>query len=407
MSISHVPFWLDRSAKSRRPSYPRLRGEAETSVVIVGGGLTGCACALAFAQAGIKVVLLEADAIGQSVAARSAGLVREDFAASFRETVATHGLAAARSMWQSMRRASLEFQAVLRRLNVRCDLGTADLLNVAPHEPSAAQSLQGEYRARRSAGFNHSWVTPAGVTREAALESGGAIRTRGGKLDPYRASIGLAAAAAERGAQLYQGSLVRRIRTGKRQVEVFTDAGAVRAEAVLVATPQPLADLKALRRHLKPATRYSVVTSPLPASVRRTVGKRTAALDRQGTPPHLLRWIAEDRVLWTGADGPEVPSRGRDKALIQRTGQLMYELSLLYPEISGLPAEWSWDATHYDTADHLPFAGLHRNFPRHLFAMGGSQHGAASAWLAARVLLRIFQGEPLKGDILFGFARVL
>ncbi len=164
MSISHVPFWLDRSAKSRRPSYPRLRGEAETSVVIVGGGLTGCACALAFAQAGIKVVLLEADAIGQSVAARSAGLVREDFAASFKETVATHGLAAARSMWQSMRRASLEFQAVLRRLNVRCDLGTEDLLTVAPREPSAAQSLQGEYRARRSAGFNHSWVTPAGVT---------------------------------------------------------------------------------------------------------------------------------------------------------------------------------------------------------------------------------------------------
>ena len=112
-------------------------------------------------------------------------------------------------------------------------------------------------------------------------------------------------------------------------------------------------------------------------------------------------------MLWTGADGPEVPPRARDKALIQRTGQLMYELSLLYPEISGLPAEWSWDATHYDTADHLPFAGLHRNFPRHLFAMGGSQHGAASAWLAARVLLRIFQGEPLKGDILFGFARVL
>ena len=91
MSISHVPFWLDRSAKSRRPSYPRLRGEAETSVVIVGGGLTGCACALAFAQAGIKVVLLEAEAIGQS-AARTAGLVREDFAASFKETVAAHGL---------------------------------------------------------------------------------------------------------------------------------------------------------------------------------------------------------------------------------------------------------------------------------------------------------------------------
>src|SRR3954464_11963731 len=122
MSISHVPYWLDRTSKSRRPSFPRLRGEAETSVAIVGGGLTGCACALSFAQAGIKVILLEAGAIGQAAAARAPGLVREDFDASFKETVALHGLASARTTWQALRRASLEIQAVLRRLNVRCEL---------------------------------------------------------------------------------------------------------------------------------------------------------------------------------------------------------------------------------------------------------------------------------------------
>ena len=40
---------------------------------------------------------------------------------------------------------------------------------------------------------------------------------------PIAPRVGLAAAAAERGAQLYEGSLVRRIRTGKRQVEVLTE----------------------------------------------------------------------------------------------------------------------------------------------------------------------------------------
>jgi glycine/D-amino acid oxidase-like deaminating enzyme len=407
MSISHVPFWLERTSKSRRAAFPRLRGQAETSVAIVGGGLTGCACALSFAQAGIKVLLLEADAIGQAGAARAPGLVREDFDVSFKETAATHGLATARSTWQAFRRASLEIQAVFRRLNIRCDLGPQDLLKLAQRDAAAAQSLRGEYNARRAAGLHHSWVTPAGVSREAAIESGGAIRTRGAKLDPYRACLGLAAAAAQRGAVIHEHSRVIRVRAGKKQVEVRTDGGVVKAEAVVIATPQPLADLKALRRHLKPAARYAVVTSPLPAAVRRTMGQRAAALEQQGTTPHLLRWVADDRALWTGADGPEVPSRARDKALVQRTGQLMYELSVLYPEISGLAAEWSWDATHYDTVDHLPFAGVHRNFPRHLFAMGGSQHGAGFAWLAARVLLRTFKNELIKGDELFGFARVL
>jgi glycine/D-amino acid oxidase-like deaminating enzyme len=117
--------------------------------------------------------------------------------------------------------------------------------------------------------------------------------------------------------------------------------------------------------------------------------------------------MREDRVLFSGADQPELPARARGKALVQRTGQLMYELSVLYPEISGLQAEWSWDFTHYKSVDRLPFAGLHRNFPRHLFAIGGARHGAGFAWLAARILLRRYGGESTRSDESFGFSRVL
>src|SRR5688572_25808807 len=105
------PLWLDRFAKSRRPSYGSFRGRTETAVVIVGGGLTGCACAASFAAAGLKVVLLEAEEVGGSVTARSSGLIREDFDASFQATAGAHGLRAARLLWQSMRRASLDFPA--------------------------------------------------------------------------------------------------------------------------------------------------------------------------------------------------------------------------------------------------------------------------------------------------------
>ena len=124
-------------------------------------------------------------------------------------------------------------------------------------------------------------------------------------------------------------------------------------------------------------------------------------------PPHFLRWLRDDRILFSGGDQPAVAARRQEKALVQRTGQLMYELSVLYPAISGLQPDWSWDFSHYETVDRLPFIGLHRNFPRHLFAIEGARHGAAFAWLAARILLRRYQGEPARGDDLFGFSRVL
>ena len=404
--IRHTPFWLDRFPTVRRPSYPRHRGHVDAGVVIVGGGLTGAACAASFAASGVKTVVLEADRIGAGTTAGSPGLLREDFDGPFQATASAHGLRAARLLWQGMRRASLDFAASLRRLQIKCDLVPQDLLLVA-HLPDGAKALRREYQARREAGLDHSWLTPAALLREAAVSAGGAIRTRGAALDPYRACLGLASAASGRGAALFERSPVTRIRTAPRHVDVTTAGGTVRAEAVLIATGAPLPDLRALRRHFRPEQGYAVVTEPLPAAVRRQIGKRTAALRDGATPPHFLRWLKEDRVLFSGAEQSPVPPRARDKALVQRTGQLMYELSLVYAEISGTAPQWSWDFTHESTVDGLPCIGVHRNFPRHLFALGHGRHGLATAFLAARLLLRQFRGEPDKGDELFGFARLL
>jgi glycine/D-amino acid oxidase-like deaminating enzyme len=400
-------MWLDRFPKSRRPDYPAFKGTATTSVAIVGGGLTGCACAVSFAAAGIDVIVLEAGAIGGSATARSAGLVREDFDGSFQEAAAAHGLRAARSMWQAMRRASLDFAAALRRFEIRCGLVPMDLLQFASGGSEAGRLLRREYQARRGAGLGHSWVTPAAFARETAVASTGAIRTRGAAIDPYRACVGLAAAAVDRGASIHEGSAARRIRARRKQVEVTTERGTIAADAVIVATESPVPDLRALRRHLRPLHSYYVVTEPLPAAVRREVGLRGAALRDGAMPPHVLRWLEDDRVLFSGADQPAQPERARGKILVQRTGQLMYELSTIYPAISGLRPQSSWDSQHHETVDGLPYIGFHRNFPRHLFAMGHARHGAGVAWLAARILLRQFTGEPAKGDDLFGFARNL
>ena len=63
--------WGDRFPASRVPSYPRFRAPRPTQpsdvvdVVIIGGGLTGCAAAYALAAAGVKAVLLEADRVGR------------------------------------------------------------------------------------------------------------------------------------------------------------------------------------------------------------------------------------------------------------------------------------------------------------------------------------------------------
>lgn len=404
--MRHVPIWFDRFPKSRRPSYPRLKGSQTCRIAVVGGGLTGASCAISLAAAGIDVVLLEAESVGAGMTAGDAGLLREGFAGSFHDAAAAHGLRTSRAAWDTMRRGSLDFAAALRRYRVRCDLTTQTSITFASG-PETGRRLRREYQSRHDSGVEGAWITPAVLGRETALDSAGGIRTQSATIDSYRACVGLITAAAARGARIHERSAVRRIRPSKRYVDVVTDGGSVRAETVVVATGAPIQDLRGLRRHLRAEHAYGVVTEPLPAAVRRQVGSRRSVLEDAREPGRIVRWLGDDRALVHGARQPEVPSRTADRALVQRTGQLMYELSLLYPAISGLQPVASWSGVDYDTADGLPFLGPHRNYPRHLFAFGSSRHGAGLAWTAARLMLRYIAGEPTRADEALAFARIL
>src|SRR6185436_12596108 len=93
--------WIDLFPKSRRPNLPRLRGEHHTNVVVIGGGLTGCAAAYACAAAGLRPILVEAERLGQAGTGRSAGVLLSDPGPAFRDIAKAHGLRAARQIFES------------------------------------------------------------------------------------------------------------------------------------------------------------------------------------------------------------------------------------------------------------------------------------------------------------------
>jgi gamma-glutamylputrescine oxidase len=406
-----VPFWQQRFPKGRVPDYPRHRGRLDTEVAIVGGGLTGCTIAWVFAAAGVDVALFERGRLAQGMgAARSLGLVRQEPDADFHQVASTYGVRAARRLWQDTRRASLDFASALRRFGARCDLEGHDAIWFAQSRDHERR-LQKDLKARREAGLSQdgaSWMRAAMLRREAGLAGAGAIKTRGvGAIDPYRTALVVAGAAAERGAAIFERSPVVRVRAGRKKVELRTEGGVVSADKVVLATGAPTQDFRALRRHFTLFHTYVVQTDSLVAAMRREVGRRAATVRDSAEPPHFLRWMRDDRIMFAGADQPAPPERARRRTLVQRTGQLMYELSVYYPAISGIPAVSGWEAAYAQTPDRLPCFGPHRNYPRHLFALGHGRHGAGLAYLAARLLLRHHLGEPDRGDDLFAFARFL
>ena len=148
--------WIDLLPSARIPEYPRLRGAQTADVVIVGGGLTGCAAAHACAVAGIKAIVIEADRVGRGSAGRSAGLLLPEPGPAFRDIEQAHGVRAARTAFDSWRRASHEGASLLRRLNIKCGLEPVVPLIVAA--PDDEKKLRREFDARTKGSVDGTWL---------------------------------------------------------------------------------------------------------------------------------------------------------------------------------------------------------------------------------------------------------
>jgi glycine/D-amino acid oxidase-like deaminating enzyme len=124
-----------------------------------------------------------------------------------------------------------------------------------------------------------------------------------------------------------------------------------------------------------------------------------------GRPYHYFRWVKNRRVLFGGADRPAGAGRSRRRMNAAGEAALVDRLKEWYPVLADTDVTHAWEGLFAQTPDGLPYVGPHRRYPRHLFALGYGGNGMSVSYLAARILLRHFQGTATRDDQLFGFSR--
>src|SRR6478752_648990 len=94
--MATVSYWL---AESHDP-LPMVRLRGAPDVAVVGGGITGCSCALALADAGLKVRLYEAREIASGASGRNGGFALRGGAASYPVLAESIGDDATADLWR-------------------------------------------------------------------------------------------------------------------------------------------------------------------------------------------------------------------------------------------------------------------------------------------------------------------
>ena len=111
---------LARSTVPPKRKYPTHRGTLDVDVVIVGGGITGAICAYLFADAGVRVALVESKLVGHGSTVASTALLMQEPDRDFGDLAERFGRAATREIWKSLARATRDLAKTIRALKTEC-----------------------------------------------------------------------------------------------------------------------------------------------------------------------------------------------------------------------------------------------------------------------------------------------
>jgi gamma-glutamylputrescine oxidase len=240
--VPTTSFWL---AEPHEP-LPHVELDGPPDVAVIGGGITGCSCALALVERGLRVCLYDAREIAGGASGRNGGFALRGGAAPYPVLVEAIGRERTAELWRWTERAVED----LAELAGDAFRRTGSLRLAADEEERV--ELEKEYEALRRDGFAVEWVDDALAPPLRGRYPGAILHPADGVLQPARLVRRLARRAAEAGVEIHE-----HVRVGN---VAETEAGAV----VIATDGYPSGLLGPLEGLIVPTRGQVIATEPVP-----------------------------------------------------------------------------------------------------------------------------------------------
>lgn len=363
-----------------------LQGTVPADVVVVGAGFTGCAAALAMAQRGARVRLLEANVVGWGASGRTGGQVIPGLKYDPDEIETMFGADLGPRMVNAVGSVGDEVFGLIDRHVISCDAQRKGWLQPAFSTRSLDLAMR-RCESWQRRGANVAPVDRSQMARLLGTEHylGGWEDRRAGHVQPMSYVRGLAAAAQRAGAMIHIDSPAVSLTRQGAKWRVATPQGAVDADQVLIATNGYTDGLwPGLERTVVPMISFQAATVPIPDALGKDIlPEGHAASDTR----RLLWYFRRDAYgrLIMGGRAPYREDRGAADADYVRKA-----VNRLYPQLRGTPFEFHWSGRVAMTQDHIPH--LNRLDNGLWAALGYNGRGVGMATLLGRYLADLASG---------------
>jgi glycine/D-amino acid oxidase-like deaminating enzyme/nitrite reductase/ring-hydroxylating ferredoxin subunit len=373
-NYSNTP-WLESTLAHR---YPRLEGDFEADVAIVGAGVTGVTAAVLLKRAGLRVALIESRRVGKGETARTTAHLTEELDTRYATLIARFGPEGARLAALGQQAAIKRIAGFVSELDIDCGFAWVPGFLYA-EDDAGADGLEEEAEAARSVGLAVEVVDrvplPFPVRRALRFE-------RQAEIHPRSYLLALAALVPGAGSAVFEETHVVDIDEGP-MCRVITGSGVISAHRVIVAAHVPISNRIFLHAKLA-AYRTYVIGVPT------TLPPELGLYWDTAQPYHYLRThrVGPQTFLMVGGEDHKVGEESDTTAPFARLEQFLLDHFGIEPA----PTDYRWSGQIIEPADGLPYIGRN-SASRHVYvATGYSGNGMTGGTLAAIMLADELRG---------------
>lgn len=394
-SAAYPPSWYAASV-APLPEQPAARGRIEADVCVLGAGYTGLSAALELAEAGYRVVVLEAERIGWGASGRNGGQAIVGFGCEQDTLEQLVGKDDARRLFDLSREGMALMQQRIRQHDIDCDWrdGHASV----PIKPRQEVQLR-RWQAHMAERYDYpmEWWDREQLRAQLASDRylGAVFDPLSGHLHPLAYALGLAQAAMAASATVHEHSRVLRVQRGARPV-VHTAQAEVHCDFVVLAGNAWLHGIAPeLETRIMPVGTYIGVTTPLGETRARDLIRNDMAVADVNWALDYFRLSRDHRLLFGGrASYSTLPPP-------HLRGTMSRRMRRVFPQLGDVDIEYVWGGYVDISLNRAPHWGrLESNL---YFAQGFSGHGVASTGLAGKLIAEAIRGQSERLD---AFARI-